>query len=146
MLPEVGMYCRTYKGIAKIIDKITRRNDIRQINEERFILDNGVDLFYQWHDDEDKEKVKKEWIKSLNHYSYNIVDLIEVEDVLQVEIMPNQIEKYEVEEFEKYNFNGIKEKYLGIWEKQRPQELLFIKEHIKTILTKEQYDANKYVI
>ncbi len=137
---EVGMYVRTKrKGIVKIDE----------------IIDNGVityedDLGREW-DEETGRKViryidKDGWNSGLDEKeilkaSYNIIDLIEVGDILEI----NE-EKYEVIYDESYEKLGIlipSRKELSI--RHSALEYVFKKYEV-AIVTKEQFKQTEYKV
>ena len=121
---EVGMYVRTKYGyIAKLIDV--------DYEEEYYEFDKGIVWFYEYL--KDTFSFDSEDLKQITKASHNIIDLIEVGDYVngeQVWLVTNgklfvgDVEQgYYLEEFEKWE--GLK---------------------IKTIVTKEQFEAMTYKV
>ena len=118
-----GMYVRTHRGIARIVEKpnisVVVWNDRKVI----YVDKNGCPIpaslsFYVFEDE-------------ITASSFNIIDLIEVGDYI------NGLPVTFV-----YIPDGVKASYflLGTYQKH------FINEDIKDIVTKEQFEACKYVV
>jgi hypothetical protein len=118
---EVGMY---YRDIDGNVDKIRNYGE-NQNNVMWYTINNIATM---------KGGIKKA--------SFNIIDLIEVGDILTIEIMPNQLEKLEVELFLLHPNDDIKIK--GVFNGKKYLSLYQI--NIKEILTKEQYERLVYKI
>ena len=120
---QVGMYVRTKDGIIAKCDEIIKNFDIRFDREVFKVFDNDTPdvIEIPW-------IFKNEYIKK---YSFDIIDLIEVGDYI------NGLPVTFV-----YIPDGVKASYflLGTYQKH------FINEDIKDIVTKEQFDACKYVV
>ena len=120
MKPEVGMYVRTKKGIAKIIDRI--------LEPDHYYFKMWVtDKFLEINDD-------TEYISEVDvlKSSYNIIDLIEVEDY---------VNGSKVQEIRK-NYIEIEE-YSGL---NNDEPCILKSEDIKSIVTKEQFEQMSYII
>lgn len=120
---QVGMYVRTKDGIIAKCDEIIKNFDISFDREVFKVFDNDTPdvIEIPW-------IFKNEYIKK---YSFDIIDLIEVGDYI------NGLPVTFV-----YIPDGVKASYflLGTYQKH------FINEDIKDIVTKEQFDACKYVV
>ena len=120
---QFGMYVRTKDGIIAKCDEIIKNFDISFDREVFKVFDNDTPdvIEIPW-------IFKNEYIKK---YSFDIIDLIEVGDYI------NGLPVTFV-----YIPDGVKASYflLGTYQKH------FINEDIKDIVTKEQFDACKYVV
>lgn len=120
---QVGMYVRTKDGIIAKCDEIIKNFDISFDREVFKVFDNDTPdvIEIPW-------IFKNEYIKK---YSFDIIDLIEVGDYI------NGLPVTFV-----YIPDGVKASYflLGTYQKH------FINEDIKDIVTKEQFEACKYVV
>lgn len=129
---KIGDYVRTKYGIGKYIDD--------EIKREKIIV---IDRYIAYDHLEDYENVitQSEIIKS----SSNITDLISEDDLLKIEYELASGEKQsEVVQVIK-NFEG--KLFVNLWiGKFFIEELEHYNKHIKSIVTKEQFDNMEYRI
>ena len=121
---EVGMYVRTPKGIAKIETIEEDRTEIY------FNCDTGLSISFI-----KKDFTHEEMAEHYNH-SYELMDLIETGDILEI-----NNEKYEViydESFEKLGILIPSRKELSI--RHSALEYVFKKYNV-SIITKEQFES-----
>jgi hypothetical protein len=137
---EVGMYVRTPKGIAKIEEITEDRTEIY------FNCDTGLSISFI------KKDFTQEEMAEFYKHSYNIIELIEEKDLLEIEYFSLRYEKrvtrlFEVTFKEKrfINLDNAKCQFLLIdndWT-DNDKELEPI---IKTIVTKEQFESMSYKV
>lgn len=124
---EVGEYVRYNGIITKAIDKVGLYS---------FELDNGT--FY------DPRDITYEGIK----HSKNIIDLIEIGDIVECFVGKGlegeDTTKYEVSAIEVTDMNGNKLNEIGICGEEGTEFMPF--ENVRTILTKELFEANCYKV
>ena len=114
-----GMYIRTNKGkIGKIIKQIDNSGSLHH-NNYVWLLDNGDVLALH------SNKVK--------NVSFNLIDLIEVEDYVNGEKVTSA-EPVDKKDIERYLGFGDYDYYIHN------------SEDIKDVVTKEQFDSMKYVV
>lgn len=120
---QVGMYVRTHQGIAKIVEKPNISVAVWNDRKVIYVDENGhqVPTSFNFFVFEDEITV----------FSFKIIDLIQVGDYI------NGLPVTFV-----YIPDGVKASYflLGTYQKH------FINEDIKDIVTKEQFEACKYVV
>ena len=127
----VGMYVRTDEGIRKILNEYEEGYELDR--SLHYLYPEGHDLYKKdLEDDEDKIVIKA---------SFNIIDLVEEGDILEI----NE-EKYEVIYDESYEKLGIlipSRKELSI--RHSALEYVFKKYEV-AIVTKEQFEQAKYKV
>ena len=117
---EEGMYVRTKYGIAKYIHKLVTKATIYYVIDKKIVYENVED----WED----VLLSNEILKA----SYNIIDLIEVEDVITTNNLCGEVTKIDIENNE-------------IWIACCDYETCR-SEDIKSILTKEQFESMSYKV
>ena len=128
---EEGMYVRTLKGIAKIID---RKLDPNDYYFQCWVTDRFLCIC-----DDTEYLCDSDILKA----SYNIIDLIEVGDY---------VNGYKIEEVNN-NLNEHKgicnclDTYLWcVNELDKFEEIVIFENDIKSVVTKEQFDSIKYEV
>lgn len=136
---EVGMYVRTPLGICKYLGKAEYENfitgEIVKTDMEEFDkLDDELwsDDVANWVFDSDiKDVVLK--------FSYNIIDLIELGDLIKVECEKDNTNVFEVIAID------VKNKELGVFNNNFEIDWVGI-EQVKSIVAKEQFENIEYEI
>ena len=118
---EIGMYVRTLKGIAKIID---RKLDPKDYYFQCWVTDRFLCIC-----DDTEYLCDSDILKA----SYNIIDLIEVGDY---------VNSYKILFFDKDLGGKLNIKCINNDE----ERICFYEEDIKDIVTKEQFENNVYRI
>lgn len=125
-----GMFVRTNKGVAKIV-KTGRFTKIDEKGNKTIFVDkNGIPCPYEF--------ACYVWSNKITKASFNIIDLIEVGDYV------NGYKVYEIKE--KCVMVGYK-CFVTIFDDD--EDFLYqtiYREDIKNIVTKEQFEACKYVV
>ena len=116
---EVGMYVRTPKGIGRIETIEEDRSEIT------FNCDSGLSISFV------KRGFTKEEMANTYKHSNNIIDLIEVGDYVNGKLVEDIFDKTN------YADKSIKLKGSGDY---------WYNEHIKSIVTKEQFESMEYKV
>ena len=120
---EVGEYVRIdsdFRLIALGIGEVTK------INQDTIYVKMNLDL---------PISLKTE---NITKHSKNIIDLIEENDIVEYRI--NSLSEFKVGRVKKYKDARSYKQYLGV------EGYDITKIYIETILTKEQYNANRYTV
>ena len=136
---QKGMYVRTKDGIAKYLGlgkNVLTINESNQFKHyaNQHLFDNSIfDVGHDWGD-----TLSNEEFKSIEKYtekdpSFNLIDLIEVGDYVNGEKVTSVEPVYEKDN----------ERYLGFGDYDY---YIHASEDIKSVVTKEQFNACKYVV
>ena len=137
MIIEEGMYVRTLKGIAKIID---RKLDPNDYYFQCWVTDRFLCIC-----DDTEYLCDSDILKA----SYNIIDLIEVGDYVngyKIDYINLNCESPFLRSNQPYRVDNTLYRTLIEKGKDYNQPLHFYEEDIKSIVTKEQFNSMKYEV
>ena len=119
---KVEEYVRTKRGIAKVLEVKIVQPKMHGKHDTAYLIDKCPRMYI----------TETEFIK----HSFNLTDLIEVEDIVEYQV--NSLSAIKVGKVKKYRDARSNKEYLGV------EGFDITKIYIKSILTNKQFEENCY--